>query len=790
MDEKVLKHIKENSMEEYRALTDLYNVTYTVPGKSDRSAMPLGNGRVGISLWVEQDGDLQFYIGHTDAQSEMDRNLKLGKVILTLEPNPFAAGCTFKQELRLREGSIHITAGQDGDRVQIVALVDAESDSIFLEVTSQQSLRAGARLLSWRTAEKAPWDIPDFQRGGVIKESADLVERRENGILFYHKNGRTLLESTAQIEGLADHRDLIVDTLENRTFGGYMTLLGGKFRGQEWGMSASARKRQELRVSVFCAQNADTPTWLAGVIAAHKNLVNIAEAARRTAARWDRFFGSSYVFVDGDPARTARVSADVPPVCLEPDERLPVPSQITQAYILTRFMFACAGLGKMPLAFNGLIFNLMPGLNRHLAFEHFCQTFAAQPVGQPNLEINPDEKGWEECCTLWQNVRLPYESMLARGETEPLRGLFAYYRKFWEINRAKAAVYYQVEGQYNTEITHSFGLMPARIYGIERSGLKDGYAVNRWGGAIDISPGLELCYLMLDYYHFTHDLVFLQQDLLPYAEDLLHYVEARFFEREEGKIVLTRLQSVETYFDTTNPIPVVAGMQAVLDGILALDVNLVPNRRFFEELRSLTPDLPLERDEAGSLVLAPARAYEPKRNNVENPPLYAVFPFRLFGLGKPDFQRMKDTFWHCMRVSGGYKTHQLGVAPGAPGYSGWQYTGMAAARLGMAEEAAEILANNCALKNPGTRFPAMWGPVYDAIPDVDHGANIMTTLQLMLFQMEGNEIRILPAWPKDWNVRFKLYVSQGVSIECDYRGGKVEKLVLDPADRLENYKFL
>lgn len=773
-------------MSNYRALTDEYNVIYKTQGRSDRSAMPLGNGRVGISLWVEHEGGVQFYIGHTDAQSEMDRNLKLGKVSLTLEPNPFEDGCAFKQELRLREGSIRITAERDGNLVEIVALVDAESDTIYLNILSQQPLRASARLLAWRTAEKSPWDIPDFEQGGVTKESADLLEQRENGILFYHQNGRTLLDSTARIEGLSEHRDKIIDTVENRTFGGYLTLNGGRSQGADTLVSASVRKRHGLRISVFCTQSDNIPALLQKVIAKHHALVGLSEAARRTGRHWDRFFGNSFVFVNGDPAGNAGVTSEILPVCLEPDDRLPVPSQVTLAYTLTRFMFACAGGGEMPLAFNGLIFNLMPGLNRHLTFEHFCQTFAAQPVGQPNLEINPDEKGWEECCTLWQNVRLPYESMLARGELEPLRGLFAYYRKFWAINRIKAWEYHRAEGQYNTEITHSFGLMPARIYGIERNGLKDGYAANRWGGAIDISPGLELCFLMLDYYHFTCDDSFLQQDLLPYAEDLLHYVETRFTERENGKIVLTRLQSVETYFDTTDPVTVVAGMQAVIEGILALNAELVPNRNFFERLRTLTPELPLERDEKGSLVIAPARSYEPKRNNVENPPLYAVFPFRLFGLGKPNLGLMKDTFWHCMKVSKGYQAHQLGVAPGAPGYSGWQYTGMAAALLGMVDEAAEILVNNCALKNPGTRFPAMWGPVYDAVPDVDHGANILNILQLMLFQVEGDRIRILPAWPKNWDVTFKFFAKKNVSVECVYRQGKVEKLVVDPVEEFSN----
>jgi len=83
----------------------------------------------------------------------------------------------------------------------------------------------------------------------------------------------------------------------------------------------------------------------------------------------------------------------------------------------------------------------------------------------------------------------------------------------------------------------------------------------------------------------------------------------------------------------------------------------------------------------------------------------------------------------------------------------------------------------------------MWGPVYDAVPDVDHGANILTTLQLMLFQVEGDQIRILPAWPKDWNVSFKFFAKRNVSIECVYRYGKIEKIVVNPKEDLHNIIF-
>lgn len=66
------------------AQLDRYNVTWTAPGQTDRAAMPLGNGEVGISLWVQAAGELHFYIARTDARTECDRSVKLGKVRLKL----------------------------------------------------------------------------------------------------------------------------------------------------------------------------------------------------------------------------------------------------------------------------------------------------------------------------------------------------------------------------------------------------------------------------------------------------------------------------------------------------------------------------------------------------------------------------------------------------------------------------------------------------------------------------------------------------------------------------------
>src|SRR5271167_2505057 len=43
-----------------------YNVDWDAPGPSALQSMPIGNGDIGLNVWVEEGGDVLFYIGKTD----------------------------------------------------------------------------------------------------------------------------------------------------------------------------------------------------------------------------------------------------------------------------------------------------------------------------------------------------------------------------------------------------------------------------------------------------------------------------------------------------------------------------------------------------------------------------------------------------------------------------------------------------------------------------------------------------------------------------------------------------
>ena len=167
--------------------------------------------------------------------------------------------------------------------------------------------------------------------------------------------------------------------------------------------------------------------------------------------------------------------------------------------------------------------------------------------------------------------------------------------------------------------------------------------------------------------------------------------------------------------------------------------------------------------------LIPALQYDVQAN-CENPELYAVFPYRLFGVGKPDLEVARETY-----------ARRLNKATGC-----WRQDSIQAALLGLTDDARKFVVTNVGNKRPHARSPGFLYDGFDWIPDVDQGGVIMIALQRMLIQCDGDRLLLLPAWPKDWDVTFKLHAPRQTTVECVYRSGKVETLHVTPASRLKD----
>lgn len=748
-----------------------YNVSFHSPGKSDRSAMPIGNGELAASVWMTEAGKLRFYLARTDALTELDRTVKLGMGEIDVS-SLFVQKEKFCQELKLKEGRIEFSIGKN----RIYVWVDHGSDTIYVKGILTGNFDICATWFTWRTQENRPKSSPVFSSG--LKEQADVVGMEREGILFYHENGENGLAELAKLQGI-ENIDVVPDMTKGRIFGGLLQMQDSEYEGN----ALRKKKCSEflVKITTHSSQAGNVETWKKELKSRIANGPLEDESFQRTEYYWKSFWEKSYIYVEGDRRREPRYTESVLQSVGENTECSDTPSKVTRAYLLTRYMTACCMNGEFPICYHGMLFNLCPGKGVHLN-SNFAVGFTGMPQEEyPSLEINPDERSWT-IEMLWQNLRLPYYSLLATGDFEAIKRLFRYFRRFWKLNRERAKKYYYAEGQHNTEMTLSCGLLSESIYGMDRKFAPDGYSQNRWGGAIDISPGLELLNLMLEYETYIKDTEFIRMEILPYAKELMMYISTRFRGRENGKIIIYPLNSVETYQNTCDPAPVVAGMQAVLKKMLKLETVSGEDRKFFEEMQRLTPELPSMEAEEGRVIL-PARRYREERTNVEPPELYAIYPFALMGkfLGQEDCAL--QTFKRALEIGGQMEPFVVGSTSGSPSYSGWQYVGNVAAMLGLRKMVEEILTYNCSLQNPGYRFPAMWGPIYDAVPDVDHGANIMNLLQLMVMQCTEDKIYLLPAVPDGWDISFRLYAPDCTVVTCEYRNGSLIHVDTVPESR-------
>ena len=180
---------------------DSYNVVWTVPGLDSRDSMPLGNGDIGLNVWVEKDGDLLFYISKTDAWTDNvlgSKGLaKVGRIRVHLTPNPFTADAPFRQTLVLRDGAVVIEAGQPKAAIFLRLWVDANRPVIHLEGHGAADFQASA---SFETLRPAP--ARDLQPDTVLDGGT-------NRVAWIYRNG---------------NKD--VPQLKNLTFGAVMKGAG------------------------------------------------------------------------------------------------------------------------------------------------------------------------------------------------------------------------------------------------------------------------------------------------------------------------------------------------------------------------------------------------------------------------------------------------------------------------------------------------------------------------------------------------------------------------------------
>ncbi len=923
---------------------DQYNVVWETASKDSSGSMPIGNGDIGLNVWIEEDGDLLFYISKTDLWSENARLLKLGKVRVKVRPNQFRKGMAFRQTLKLRQGEIEITGGAAGQKVTLRVWVDANQQVIRVEAESKKEFDFETELEVWRTKERELKGGEENSARGltgsktypIIVYPDTILPAKGDRIVWYHRNEKSCYPITLKNQHLGELLAKYPDPLMGRTFGACMKGDCLKAVGNHVLKSVEPGRRFVVSIYPLTVQTKTSGEWLKLLENQVKSIDETSLEAARAAHRkwWDDFWGRSWIRVTGQslsqkittntlPLRIgacsngqnrfkgymsrarifkralseeevaalakypnatsamglvgdwsfessidglftnkvdgelgARIVGNLNVVeyegqkCLRfgGDGYLEVPhsaklslteactleawiapekhgggggriidksksgtsngylldtypgnslrmivesgtlvydakfkpgrwvhvastyesrggqsklyingklvassgaeadaSIVSKGYVLQRWINACGGRGKYPIKFNGSIFTV----DARIGNEHY----------------DGDYRRWGGMFW-WQNTRLPYWSMIAAGDFDLMEPLFGMYKDVLGLCKDKTRIYYKHGGAFFPETMYFWGTNGNCDYGWGHKGPEtiNQYIRREWQG------GIEIVSMMLDYYAITGDEEFVRETLLPIADATVTFYDEHWERDQKGKIRFEPSQSLETWWNCVNPMPEVAGLRYVIPRLLELSTDLTTRaqRREWKKTLGDLPPIPI-REEGGKSFLLPAQKYSNKRNQ-ENPELYAIFPYRVYGIGKDDLDVAVEAY--------NRRVHK--------GTGGWYQTAIQAAYLGLAEDAARFVMQNFSTKHEGSRFPAFWGPNYDWIPDQDHGCVTMTALQRMLIQPEGRKILVFPAWPKEWDVEFKLHAPMKTTVEGIYRDGKIERLRVTPRSRLRD----
>ncbi|SDT16388.1 hypothetical protein SAMN05216490_2630 [Mucilaginibacter mallensis] len=736
-----------------------YNLTWTSQSKNSGESMPCGGGDIGLNVWVE-NGELYFYVSKSGTFDENNTFLKLGRVTIKLFPNPFG-GTDFSQQLHLQDGSVIIDGKNGNLSTQVKLWVDVYRPVVHVEINSSEPIKTEADYESWRYRDRNAnglennQDSRKWSKDGVVKTLKDNITFKNNMVQFYHQNqDSTVFDATVHEQGMDAVKSGMFNPLAHLVFGGMLKADGmqaagtneGKYQNTDfegWRLqSTKAKTTQNIEVYLNTSYVNSSQLWAQKL----DSVVRDAASNRKTALQntqnwWKQYWERSYIFIN--PDNTNPQSPEW---------------QAGRNYQLFRYMLGCNAYGTYPTKFNG-------GL------------FTYDPVNvDTTYKFTPDFRNWGGGLMTAQNQRLVYWPMLKSGDLDMMKPQFDFYLRSLHNAELRSKVYWGHNGACFTEQIENFGLPNMGEYGLKRpTNFDKGVEYNAWL-EYTWDTALEFCQMMLETEHYTGKDI---KPYIPFIESCLtffneHYQylakkrDINIFDAN-GHLVLFPGSSGETYKMAYNSTSTIAALQTVLTTLLKLPPQYLTDaeRKNWEIMLKRIPPINFTQIE-GHKTIAPAKSWE-RINNIESMQLYPVFPWGIYGVGKPDLDVAINT-WK-------YDTLAIEFRSGI----GWKQDNIFAARMGLIKEAADLTVFK--LKNSGRRFPAFWGPGFDWTPDHNWGGSGMIGLQEMLMQVDDKKIYLFPAWPKTWNVHFKLHAPYNTTVEATVKNGKVESLTVLPKER-------
>jgi len=722
------------------------NVVWTSQSKNSSESMPVGGGDVGVNVWVE-NGAVYLYLSRSGTFDENNTLLKLGRVKLQLTPNPFA-GKTFKQELVLKDGYVQIYGENASLNAKVNVWVDVFKPIVNIAVKSNKNITAEASYESWRYQDRITKGKENNQNSykwapqGIVKTSKDDIDFKANTVTFSHQNPtETVVDVVVKQQGLEKYLSNLYNPLKNLRFGGVMQgknmLANGNYTGtylntpfKAWALK-SIKPANTHQISIALSSNADEEL-------VDLAIYNTEKSFDTTKTWWNNYWNKSFIYIN---------SADT------------LANQVGRNYQLFRYMLGANANGKWPTKFNGGLFTFDPVLT------------------DTSLKYTPDFRNWGGGTHTAQNQRLVYWPMLKSGDFDLMKPQFDFYKRILQNAELRTKEAWVHEGASFTEQIENFGLPNPAEYGWKRPlGYDKGMEYNAWL-EYEWDTILEFCMMILETERYNSQdikayMPLIESSLSFFKEHYTYLAKQRGAKALDanGHLVLYPGSAAETYKMAYNSTSTIAGLKTVLQRLLTLKSASEEQKKNWQAMLNTIPPISY-RSFNGKPTISPAKIWE-RINNTESPQLYPVYPWGMFGVGKPGLDTARNTYLYDEDVLK-FRSH-----------IGWKQDNIFAARLGLTEEAARLTILK--LKDSGRRFPAFWGPGFDWAPDHNWGGSGMIGLQEMLMQCDEQKIRLFPAWPKTWDVHFKLRAPYQTTVEGTLKNGKLENLIVIPQERTKD----
>ncbi|HEY5368515.1 MAG TPA: DUF5703 domain-containing protein [Hanamia sp.] len=739
------------------------NIIWTSESKNSSESMPCGGGDIGLNMWVEK-GNLYVYMARSGSFDENNGLMKAGRLKISFAPNIFDGG-TFKQELHLEQGYVTVDGSKNGVKASVKIWVDVFAPVIHLDINSNKKIAATASYESWRYQDRIlqprenfgnswKWEAPTDNIG-----EKDGIDFKDNAVWFYHHNtSPNIFDATVTEQGMDSVKDSLYNPLINRCFGGAFSgknfIAAGTYEGvytntdfKGWTLkSKKAAKIQSLEIYLYTAQVADLELWKSSLDSLIKNnIANEELALKKTQQWWQQFWQRSFVFINQQDTTS-------------------IAWQVGRNFQLFRYMLACNAKGIWPTKFNGGLFTFDPV---------YTDTAA---------KLTPDFRNWGGGLHTMQNQRLVYFPMIKNGDWDALQAQLDFYMRIQKNAELRTKVYWNHGGACFTEQMENYCLPDYAEYTPKRPAYYDkGMQYNSWLQYL-WDTVFEFCDMMLDEQQYTGEDI---HKYIPFIESCLRFFDEhyRYLAKhrgtkaltEDGKLILYPGSGAETFKMAYNSSSTVAALQTITKRLIKLpaEYGTPEERDQWKQFLDRIPDISYQSFD-GHVTIAPAHSWE-RINNVESPQLYPVYPWGIFGIGKPGLDTALNTYK--------YDTNVVKFRS----YVGWKQDNIFAARLGLTEDAWRL--TSLKLRNSDRRFPAFWGPGFDWVPDHNWGGSGMIGVQEMLMQTDDKRILLFPAWPKNVDVHFKLHAPYNTTVEAELKDGKILMLKVLPEERKKDVEF-